>query len=487
MNRFLPALLAVFAFAPFTQAAGPYDDLLKSVPPNANTLLLINVKSAYASPLAKSENWSSDQFKRYQSGIGFVPPEAERLVIASDVNLSSMTRTAQLGVVKMRNSPTMADIARREGGTMGEIDGRLVVLSPRDVYYTTLPGAEFAAVYPADRQATARWIKYAMRAKSIDVSPYLKQAADGAGDSTMVIAVDLAEVVEPGVLKLALSVSPSVVKNKVDNLEVLARLIASVKGMTFSVNATDKLTGSVRIDFGNDPTLFKKTIRDLFLELVDDQGVAIPGLADWETTYTATTMTLTGDLTMADLRRVLSLFAFPGAATTDEGKLDGDVPSAGATRRYLAAIDVVLADISKQKDSPNYYKTATWHEKAAEQIEHLSQRGVDPIALNAGFECSKRLRAIAQSLRGVPINADALSQQAYYNSSSNVGATIGWGGIRPVWMGGGNVQTNYPQIRTKMAQVIADDQTKRANAWSDMTQIMGAAKNKLQMKYMTKF
>ena len=486
MSRILPAVLVVAAFAPHALAAGPYDDMLKAVPPNANALLLVNVKAAFASPLAKAEDWSGDQVKRYQSGIGFVPADAEVVVIASDVNFSSGVRGSQLGQVKTRQPQTVADLARREGGTIGDIDGHLVALSPRDVYYTTLPGAEFAAVYPADRQATARWIRYAKTSKTIDMSPYLKQQAGGAGDAMVVIALDLTDVIEPSILKIALSISPSCVKNKVDKLDVLARIVAAVKGMTITVNATDKLTASVRIDFNNDPTLYKKSIHDLFLEMIEDQGLSIAGMDGWETTYTQSSMTLTGPLTTADLRRLVSLFAFPGTSGED-AKGENDAPTPGATKRYLDAVNVILTDVSNRKDSPDYTKTATWHDKAAEQIEHMSTRGVDPIAIQAGFESSKRLRAIAQSLRGVPMNQEALSKQAYYHSSSSVGASIGWGGIRPIWMNGGNVQTNYPEIRTKMAKVIADDQSKRSDAWAQISQFMSDARNTLQQKYKTPF
>ena len=54
--------------------AGPYDDMIRGVPPNTNTLVLVNIKAAYASPLAKADKWADDSYKRYRAGIGFVPP-----------------------------------------------------------------------------------------------------------------------------------------------------------------------------------------------------------------------------------------------------------------------------------------------------------------------------------------------------------------------------------------------------------------------------
>src|SRR5262249_60656159 len=171
-----------------------------------------------------------------------------------------------------------------------------------------------------------------------------------------------------------------------------------------TVKVTDTIAGTIRIDFAGDPTPFRRILKDLFLELVDDQGASIPGLELWEATYGPNSMTLTGQLTTADLKRILSLFAFPGAAGEDSAKLGANEVSVPATQRYLAAVDSILKDIRSAKDSPNYEKTATWHDKAATQLEQLNRRGVDPAAVQAAFEAAKRLRAIASSLRGVPID-----------------------------------------------------------------------------------
>lgn len=485
MSRFLPAVLLVAAFAAAGRAASPYDDLLKAVPPNTNTLVLVDVKGAFASPLAQKEQWSGDHFQRYQSGIGFVPPDAELLVVASDLNLSSLARSYQIGLVKVRNVPNLNQLAVRENGTEDELSGRIVVLSPQDVYYTTLPGSTFAAVYPADRQAASRWVRHALASKSAELAPYLKSAADSAGAHTMVIAIDLTDAIDPTMLRAGLAISPSVVKNKVADIAVLARVAATVKGMTFTVNVTDKIVGTVRIDLAADPSPFKKTFRDLFLEILDDQGVSIPGMSEWETTYGPTSMTLSGPLTTADVRRITSLFAFPGSSPEGDPKATKE-PTGPATQRYLAAVDRILGDARGIKDSPQIEKMATWNEKAALRIEQLSRQSVDPAAIDAALQSARRLRAIAQSLRGVPIEWEALQNKAYSYSTSQVGASFGWGGIRPVWMSG-TTHTNYPQIRAEQSKVIAADQQRRLEAWSQIDSMLGEAKGKLSQKYKVKF
>ena len=68
---------------------------------------------------------------------GFVPSDAELVVIAGEVNFTTLARDFQIGLVKARNVPSMRELAAQEGGTADEIAGRLAVLSPRDVYFTS--------------------------------------------------------------------------------------------------------------------------------------------------------------------------------------------------------------------------------------------------------------------------------------------------------------------------------------------------------------
>ncbi len=491
MIRFAPLALVVLALPGYATAQGPFESLLADVPPTANTLVLIDVKAAYSSPVAKSEKWSSEYFEKYKSGIGFVPPDAEAVVIASEVNLSSMTREYQVGLVKVSRLPTIRGLAERDAGTVSEIVSTSVVNSPRDVYYTTLGGSTVAAVYPANRQATARWLRYATTSKATQLSPYLGKAVADRKDAAVTIAVDLTDSLDPALLNTAFQFSPAVVKQGGVNVGALARFVATTRGLTFSAAIDDKITGTVRIDFGADPAPFKKTLHDLFLELIADQGVHFPGIETWEATYDGGSMSLSGPLGTADLRRTLSLFAFPGATSLDSPTTKPGEVSAGATSRYWAAVMSVLDDTRKLrerlKNARDYSKLATWFDKSAVQIEQLNQLGVDPLAIEVGHESAKRFRAIAGSLRGVPIDVDALSQKSYYYVHTSAWPV--WGGWWN-WRGlafSQNVQTNVPKVRGEMARVIADDQKKRLDAWGQIDQIVSENRRKLSEKYMDKF
>jgi len=487
MTRHALAAVLALSFAGAARAAGPYDDLLKFAPADTNVLALIDVKGAFSSPLAKKENWAEKALADNRGGLGFVPTDAETVVIAAWVNFNTLVRDSQFSLVKVRNVPTLDEIAKREGGSIDEIGGRLAVLSPRNVYFTTFSGSELASVYPADRQYTARWIKSAKAGQAAPLSPYLKRAAEKAAGNTVTIALDLEDVVDKNILKFSLAASPSVAKNKNVDLANLAGFLAQVKGLTFSAKVGETITGTISVEFPIEPARHRKTLPDLLLELFDGEGIWIDGLETWEVKFTDTAMTFTGPMTTADLKRVVSLFAFP-ATGRDATDVKGNEVSVPATKRYLKAVESIVDDVRTTRESPNYEKTATWHDKAATQIEHLSRKGVDPAAVDAALKVGKRLHAIADSLRGVPINVDALASTQYVFSQPSIGMMPGgWWGWQPFIFGPTKVDTNIPQVQAEIARVIADDKKKRTETWSEINRILDSTKKTLSDKHKTPF
>jgi hypothetical protein len=486
MIRFALVAAALTTATLPASAAGPFDDVLPFIPPDSNTLVLLNVKAAFDSPVAKKENWSDNVYQRYKAGIGFVPPDCRTVTIASQVNLTNMTRDHQIGLIRVTGLPTTKALAERERGSVDTIADMGVVLSPRNMYLTSVPAPAIAVVFPADRQATARWLRHVKSAKKPEIAPYLKQAADGAGDSILTIAVDLADAVDPTILKAGLAVSPLVVNQKVGDVDRLARFIASVQGLTFTAKATDSLTASLKIDFAYEVSNHKETARLLLLELLEDQGVAIEGMDKWDAKYGNTSMTLTGPLTTHDLRRVFSLFSFPGLAQEEEKGETGQ-PSYAATKRYLTAVDAILSSVTNKKDNPDYNKTATWIDKAAGQIEQLSRNGVDPIASETAFSSAKRLRAIAATLRGVPVDIKEIDSKAYSYSTSSTGVAFGWWGRPYITYNPGSNVNNYQQIYAERAKAIAKSEHKRIELQSQITDLLVGAKQKLADKYKMPF
>lgn len=494
MSRFFAAALAVALAGAPAAAAGPYDDLLKHATSNANALVLIDVKRATNSPLAKKEKWSDKVRQSGHGGLGFFPPDAERVAVAAEINLTSMVRDFQIGLVKVRNMPNFKELAGREGGALDEIAGRLTVVSPRNVYFTNFPGDTLAAAYPADRQYVSRWLKAAKAGKLAPLAPHLRAAADASGDNTVTIALDLEDVVDPSALKAGLAFSPVMTKHAGINPNGLSVFISRAKGLTFEARISDRVGATLTVVFSDESARYKGVLKDLFLELLDGYGVYVPGLDQWDAAFVGNTMVLSGSMSPDDLTRVVSLFAFPRPADEEPAPAaPTDGPTAPATKRYMAAVATVLNDIKHVRDSANYGKTATWHEKAASQLEQLSRTSVDPLAVDTAYQAARHLRAIAASLRGVPIDTNALGQKAYAYTQVQPGYGWGpywggwWGGYRNLAFAPRELHTNVPQVQGEMAKVVADDQKKRIATWTSIDQLLSDARRKLGDKYKTNF
>src|SRR5215218_5608222 len=103
--------------------AGPYDDLLKHATANTNALVLIDVKRATDSPLAKKEKWADKLQQSGRGGLGFFPPDAELVAVTAEINLTSMVRDFQVGLVKVKNMPNFKELAAHESGALDDIAG----------------------------------------------------------------------------------------------------------------------------------------------------------------------------------------------------------------------------------------------------------------------------------------------------------------------------------------------------------------------------
>src|SRR4051812_1860889 len=126
MSRVGSALLALCAAALAAVAqppapAGRFDKLTPYVPPDTNVLVLVDVKAAYDSPLGKKEKWAEGFKDKYQSGIGFVPPGGGAMVIGSVVNLTTMTRDHQIGVIGAPIQQSVKYLAECDDGVTTEI------------------------------------------------------------------------------------------------------------------------------------------------------------------------------------------------------------------------------------------------------------------------------------------------------------------------------------------------------------------------------
>ena len=75
----LSVLLTLNMPAATPTAAGEYDRFVSRIPDDANTLILLNVESIFASPLAQAEDWKQTYADNFAGTPLIVPPERSTL------------------------------------------------------------------------------------------------------------------------------------------------------------------------------------------------------------------------------------------------------------------------------------------------------------------------------------------------------------------------------------------------------------------------
>ena len=89
-----------------------------------------------------------------------------------------------------------------------------------------------------------------------------------------------------------------------------------MKGVTLTVEATERLNGKIRVDLGESPTPVKGVARVLILEALERNGMLLEEMKEWRFLSEAKAVTLEGRLTAKGLRTLTDLIPFP-VATVD--------------------------------------------------------------------------------------------------------------------------------------------------------------------------
>src|SRR5947209_8348522 len=170
-------LLALLLVPATGLAADPFQEILKDIPDNANALLLIDVQAIHQSPLGVKENWGKDHEQNYLSGATSIPPSVNRMAVAAQFNPTALESAWKIGLFELRDNITLEQLARTQNGSLDQVAGQQVVLSPRNAYCFIPAPRTVGLQRPANRQEMARWVRFTKQNKQVVISPYLQQAA----------------------------------------------------------------------------------------------------------------------------------------------------------------------------------------------------------------------------------------------------------------------------------------------------------------------
>jgi hypothetical protein len=443
-GRYVAVLLAavtavVSGFQPTPTLAAEYDHLLRRIPDEVNTLILLNVESIFASELAQAENWQQTYSDNFAAAPLIVPPRARQFVLGAAVDIESMHPRLEVASMEVSTDPTIDEIAARIGGPMDELSG-LPVVWPRDnLCIVKFSPSQFGVISPASRQEAARWTADVQRRSAVGLSPYLQQAARYAASAgpEIIMAIDLAHVLRQEAIRSA--VEQSDLFQSRDGNQVAA-ILGSLRGITLGVRVTDRIYGKLLVDFGQDASILEPVAKQLILRVLTSTGAMIDEVNDWKGSAAGNRIALEGPLTTEGMRRLFSLTTLDSAVIARSATPAGAAPPpkpaaakdlstpqpdpqeaiAAASLRYFRSISRYLNDLQKPRRSNELSDIALWMNNFGRRIQRLPVHNVDPDLRAYGQMVVDGLNDAVGYVQS--IDARTLERQAQVQPESGVSA-----------------------------------------------------------------
>ena len=113
--------------------AAEFSDLSKSLPANANTVLLVDVSGVLSTDMAKKNGWG-DPSKAADRPV-YLPPEADKVIVTALVDpMNGFRQLWEAAVIGLNESLPMRLVARAEGGYVDAINGTEVAWVPSNAW-----------------------------------------------------------------------------------------------------------------------------------------------------------------------------------------------------------------------------------------------------------------------------------------------------------------------------------------------------------------
>lgn len=472
---------------------------LTYLPETINTVAVVRVKDVLKSPRGRAEQWEKNKPGQFLAGGLDVNAAVNHVVRGLEFHPEDSHLSQSVGVVAFEKPVSMSQLAKQENGEVEKIAGKQAVHSPQRGFFVALEPNVIGNMQPSYRQNVGRWLRSAVErvnppAQSAGnaalASPYLRDAVRS--EDHVVLAMDLADAVDPHMLRRRLK-NFSLVANDDKQQESLAKLLEHLRGIRLLLNVTEDINARIAIDFDTKPApKLADYIRPLLIEVLDRAGASLDELEIATSKVEDKSVVLSMKLSDSSARHVLSLAFSSSMDLPSEETPSPGIPGESdekrklaATRNYLSAVNRLIDDLQeKSQRSRNYQRTVAFHESYARKIDQLSVRDVDTDVLKYAAGVSSNLRALAVSLRGVPLTVNRLEHSITWDLQYQpwaFGFNV-WGGIgfQPeMW----NFNTNQGQIIAQQAEAIARGEESRNEVWRMIADDRQQIRLKLREKY----
>lgn len=488
------ALLAVG----HSTAKAQFDDLLKRIPSDATAVVVIDVKGVHESPIAKRRNWGQKHAQSYAQTPLFLPPEADRIILAADVDSGNDFETDwEMAVMSLDEAIGMKNVARAESGYLDKLNGLEVAWTPSNAYFVGFDDKTLGAMFPAERKDVSRWIGFATRNQQPLVSDYLQSAVKKVDAGTqIVLAIDLKDVIDPQNLSERLSTSP-VLKGNTRKAEQLFPILMGLQGATLAVSLGETAEAKLSVDFATDAAPFVNFAKPMLYNALNHVGANIGELEKWTTKIEGKSITASGRMSDTQLRRVFSILEIP--STKFSSLKDADVESPGsedqvvkASKAYYESVTTLIEDLRKTlEDTRDNH--AVWMERYARKVDRLPLLHVDKDLLDWGANVGETFRVMALSTRSSGIRTGVRKSRIYGNYQLNYHDT---GGVAYSGRYGraGYASTGYYSARKNSsvkAQIKTEERAKakavRYESWKGLEDATAAIRRQMTERYQVEF
>lgn len=398
------AMLSLLGAAPLT--AQEFDTLLKSVPEGANAVLLIDVADLKSTPLAEQQGWFEAHGKSDRPW--YLPPEADHIVVATALDPTArLTAEWEAALISLTSPVDVKAVAQSEGGYVDTLGGKQAVWAPSDVYLIPLGPKLLGEMAPANRQTAARWAASTGKATTT-VSPYLAATAKLIDDkSPIIMAFDLADAIPPHAVHEAVRNSDEI-KADAKKRDEIAKVLASLQGVTVMVLIDDHAAATLRFDFAENVAPLVGIEDTLFSLLTARLGASVRANEGWKVKAANKAVRANGELSVSGLRRLLSLIEVP---TTKFSSLADAKPAPTeqeivlkASKEYFGAVTTMFEDLRETlSDADGNH--ALYMERYSRKIDRLPILNVDDDLLNWGATIAETLRGGGQSVRSAGLRS----------------------------------------------------------------------------------
>jgi len=461
-------------------------DLLRRVPDSANTLILIDVERMLMSPIAMKEKWRDKANSSQGESLHF-PSNAVRYMLASKLDfVSDFEDIWDNALIETTSAVSLPYLSKMEGGYLDTVEGQQVAFSPRNAFIVSFKPTILGVSFPANRQDLGRWLRKIQHHEDPQVSEYLQKAVQLAhGENHIVVAFDLGDLFTSRQVRDRLHHAESLAGKEVD-LDALTKVVTSMKGVTLTVQATDRLNGKLRVDFGESPTPLKPVAKALLFEALENHGMMLDAeIKNWAVRFEARAVTLEGRLSTKGLRMLTDLIPFPAetlalqAASQNTPGTSAESVKASSpedlkvttSKKYFQHISVLIDTLRTEVKGASSPKLARMMvNKAALEIDRLPVLNVDEDLIAYGAGVSETFR----NMRNLSKNA---SLDASYRQASMAGNQGGF-------YGGTSLSLSTSVMRKQETAVLKSNQLAVFTMLEEKT---AEIRKKMTLKYKVEF